>query len=193
MAGLPDGFLYRPEFLTPTAEADLIALIASLDFHEFQMHGVTARRRVVQFGWHYSFNSFRLAPAPAIPEEFSAVRDMAADLAGVTPDQFSEVLVTEYKPGAGIGWHRDAPPFGVIAGISLAGSCRMRFQRGKDAARETAAVELEPRSAYVLSGSARTEWQHSIPPTKALRYSITFRTLRKSAGQPSPAQPQALS
>jgi alkylated DNA repair protein (DNA oxidative demethylase) len=57
----------------------------------------------------------------------------------------------------------------------------MRFQRGKGDARQVAEVTLEPRSAYVLAGAARFAWQHSIPPTKALRYSITFRTLKTSA------------
>ena len=28
-------------------------------------------------------------------------------------------------------------------------------------------------------GEARSSWQHDIPPTKSLRYSITFRTLRR--------------
>src|SRR4051812_46895164 len=129
MPDLPDGFVYRPEFLTISEEAELIAIIGALEFREFQMHGVTARRRVVQFGWHYSFNSFRLTPAPDMPAGFGAIRERAARLAAIEPDLFSEVLVTEYQPGAGIGWHRDAPPFGIVAGISLAGRCRMRFQR----------------------------------------------------------------
>ncbi len=87
--------------------------------------------------------------------------------------------MTEYQPGAGIGWHRDAPPFGIIAGISLAGKCRMRFQKGTGADRQTAAIELTPRSIYLLTGRARSDWQHTIPPGTELRYSITFRTLRR--------------
>jgi alkylated DNA repair dioxygenase AlkB len=57
----------------------------------------------------------------------------------------------------------------------------MRFQRGKGDARQVAEITLKPRSAYVLAGAARFTWQHSIPATKALRYSITFRTLKASA------------
>jgi alkylated DNA repair dioxygenase AlkB len=92
-----------------------------------------------------------------------------------------EVLVTRYEAGAGIGWHRDAPMFGpIVAGVSLLAACRMRFQRKTKIGRETAEWVLEPRSAYVLSGEARRCWQHSIPPTKALRYSITFRTVNKT-------------
>jgi alkylated DNA repair dioxygenase AlkB len=99
-------------------------------------------------------------------------------LAGVSAEDLAEVLVTEYPPGAGIGWHRDAPMFGVVIGISLLGACRFRFQRGRGAAREARVVTLEPRSAYVLNGAARRQWQHSIPPAKERRYSMTFRTLR---------------
>ena len=76
------------------------------------------------------------------------------------------------------GWHRDAPAFGTVVGVSLAGSSRLRFQRGKGDDRRVWELLLEPRSGYVLAGKARTAWQHSIPPTKELRYSITFRTLR---------------
>jgi alkylated DNA repair dioxygenase AlkB len=66
-----------------------------------------------------------------------------------------------------------------IAGVSLLAPCRMRFQRTVAGEREVAAIELQPRSAYLLSGKARWSWQHQIPATKALRYSITFRTLKR--------------
>lgn len=181
---LPEGLIFRPDFLTSAEEVDLLESIRALDFREFQMKGVTAKRRIAHFGWHYSFESYRLTPAAGIPPAFLPVRDRAAAFAGIQSDSFAEALVTEYRPGAGIGWHRDAPPFGIVAGISLAGSCRMRFQRGTGADRQTAALELPPRSMYLLTGSARKEWQHTIPPTKELRYSLTFRTLRR---MPKPA------
>ncbi|HYP14880.1 MAG TPA: alpha-ketoglutarate-dependent dioxygenase AlkB, partial [Bryobacteraceae bacterium] len=100
-------------------------------------------------------------------------------LASVDPGEFAEALVTEYPPGAGIGWHRDAPPFGIVAGISLGATCRMRFQKGTGPERVTSAAELPPRSIYLLTGPARKEWQHTIPAVKQTRYSITFRTLRR--------------
>ena len=43
--------------------------------------------------------------------------------------------------------------------------------------RTTLKLDLEPRSAYAMSGAARWDWQHAISPTRELRYSITFRTL----------------
>jgi DNA oxidative demethylase len=177
---LPDGFRYEPDFLTGAEEAELIESVSGLEFHEFAMRGVTARRRIIQFGWHYSFETFRLTPAPLPPPALDEIRMRAAAIANVQPDEFSEILLTEYQPGAGIGWHRDAPPFGIVAGVSLAGHCRMRFQTGQGVDRRTVAVHLAPRSLYVLTGEARARWQHTIPPTKELRYSITFRTLRRS-------------
>lgn len=176
---LPEGFVYAPEILNEAEERALLDVIAGIDFREFQMHGVTARRRVAHFGWHYSFDSRGLTPTSPMPESFEEVRRRAAALASATAEDFAETLVTEYRPGAGIGWHRDAPPFGVVAGVSLGSACRMRFQKGKGEERQTTAIELAPRSAYVLSGEARTKWEHMIPPTKGLRYSITFRTLRR--------------
>jgi alkylated DNA repair dioxygenase AlkB len=178
MSALPDGFVYAPEMIMPEEEAALIERIRALDFGSFQMHGVTAKRRIAHFGWRYSFDSRGIAPAGPMPEAFAEIRARVAGLAGIEAEGFAETLVTEYIPGAGIGWHRDAPAFGIVAGVSLAGLCRMRFQYGKGAERRTAVVELEPRSLYLLTGEARTKWQHMIPPAKTLRYSITFRTLR---------------
>ena len=130
------------------------------------------------FGWVYGYESWRITPGPAIPDFLDAVRRRVAGLAGVSPEALAEVLVNAYPTGAGIGWHRDAPQFGVVIGVSLLGECRLRFQRGRGSARTTRAVTIAPRSAYVLDGAARHEWQHCVPPMKTLRYSVTFRTLR---------------
>jgi DNA oxidative demethylase len=179
MTGLPEGFVLRDDFLTAEEETELVAFAGSLDFGEIRMRGVTARRHVKQFGFHYSFESFRLSPAPEIPPQLLPLRTRTGALAGIDPDEFAEVLVTEYPPGAGIGWHRDAPSFGIVAGVSIGAACRMRFQKGVGPDRATAAVELPPRSVYLLTGPARTQWQHTIPPVKEQRFSITFRTLRR--------------
>jgi DNA oxidative demethylase len=176
----PDGFVLAPDFLTEADEAELLPLISALPFVSVRMRGVVAKRRVAQFGLHYSFESFRLTPAPPLPSSFDSIRRRAAELAGVLAEDFAEALVTEYQPGAGIGWHRDAPAFDIVAGISIGASCRMRFQRGLGADRVTAATILPRRSLYLLTGSARFQWQHTIPPVRKLRYSITFRTLMRA-------------
>jgi alkylated DNA repair dioxygenase AlkB len=175
---LPAGFLYRPDLLNASEEADLVAHVRAFDYAAIEMRGQVARRRTVHFGWVYGYESWRIAPGPPIPDVLLPLRARAAALAAVAADALVEVLVTEYPPGAGIGWHRDAPQFGPVVGVSLLGACRLRFQRGTGAARQTRAAVLEPRSAYVLAGEARWHWQHSIPPLAAPRYSITFRTLR---------------
>jgi alkylated DNA repair dioxygenase AlkB len=180
---LPAGLTYRPDFVTPAEERDLAAGVGALTFNEIRMRGQIARRRTVHFGWLYGYESWRIEPGPPIPGFLLPLRERSAALAGVAPDALAEVLVTEYAPGAGIGWHRDAPMFGAVIGISLLASCRFRLQRGKGDARETRTLLLEPRSAYVLDGAVRWHWQHSIPPMAALRYSITFRTLRESSGR----------
>ena len=178
-AALPDGFQYRGSFLDQREERALLDEVARLDFHHVHMRGVVARRRVIQYGWKYSFESFRTTEGPPLPEFLRPVRDRAAAFAGVAAESLSEALVTEYSPGAAIGWHRDAPGFGLVVGISLLAPCRFRFRRGRAGAWETQEIRLDPRSAYLLSGPARSEWQHSIPPLPALRFSITFRTLRQ--------------
>ena len=183
MEVLPDGFRHVEEFLDAGEEAALAERFRALEFHEVRMRGVAARRRVIQYGWKYSFESFRMTQGPDMPEYLERVRDRAADLAGKAAVELSEALVTEYSPGAAIGWHRDAPGFGLVVGISLLSSCRFRFRRGATRAWETAELLLRPRSLYVLTGAARSQWQHSIPAVSELRYSITFRTMTKAPAE----------
>jgi DNA oxidative demethylase len=177
----PEGFVYHADVVTEAEEAALVEGVRALPLGEVRMRGQVARRRTVHFGWTYGYETWRVEPGPPIPGVLSGLRARAAALAGVDADALAEVLVTHYPPGAGIGWHRDAPAFGVVVGISLLGACRFRFQQGHGAARRTRAIALEPRSAYVLDGAARWQWQHAIPPGRRERYSVTFRTLRSAA------------
>jgi len=174
----PAGFVFRPDIMSPAEEEDFLEIIKQLSFGPFVMHGVEAKRRIANFGLRYGRPSRTLMDAPEFPPGLEPLRVRAASLAGIAPDEFAHLLVNEYRAGAGIGWHRDSPPFGIVAGISIGAACRMRFQKGEGAARETWTTELPPRSIYLLTDSAREEWQHSIPPVKELRYSMTFRTLR---------------
>lgn len=189
-SSLPSGLIFLPEFLTQDEELYLLDFVNSMDFRSLQMHGVMAKRRIKQFGWHYAFESFKLTPADPIPTAFASIQARSATLAGIGSSEWAEALVTEYPASSGIGWHRDAPAFGIVAGISLLGACRMRFQTGTGVTRMTSAIDLPRRSIYLLTGEARTKWQHMIPPTRELRYSITFRTVRRStsgglSGEPS--------
>ena len=143
------------------------------------MHGVVAKRTARHYGFDYDYERRGLIhDAEPVPEWILPVRAAAADLAALPAEDLVEVLVQRYPEGAQIGWHRDAPMFGTVVGVSLLSSCRMRFRRDVRGERRTFELELEPRSGYVLAGEARTAWQHHVPPTKSLRYSITFRTLR---------------
>lgn len=183
----PPGFSYEPDFASPDEERTLVEHISALKFSEVRMRGVTARRRVRQFGWRYSFETYRLTEAPPMPPFLEPLQARAAALVGVERAALSETLITEYQPGATIGWHRDAPMFGIVVGISLVSPCTFRFRRGPGTGDRPLSIVLAPRSVYVLDGEARTKWQHSIPATKSLRYSITFRTLRRAPSGPLPA------
>ena len=175
----PEGLLFKPDFLTIQEERELFALLQTLPFCEFKLHGVAAKRRVLHFGLRYALESRTLSTAPEMPSQFEPLRCRAAEFAGAAPDEFSQILVNEYRPGAGIGWHHDSPAFGIVAGISLGATCTMRFQHGSGEERRTSALELPSRSIYLLTGDARNLWQHRIAPIDELRYSITMRTLRK--------------
>jgi alkylated DNA repair dioxygenase AlkB len=181
-AALAEGFRYAPALITPEAERTLLEQVRALPFREFEFQGYTGKRRVVSFGWHYDFNERRLRPADDMPAFLVALREHAARFADMPAERLQHVLVTEYGPGAGIGWHRDKEVFGEVIGISLLTPCVFRLRRKAGDRWDRVSVTAEPRSAYLLSGEARTVWEHSIPPVEALRFSITFRNLREDGG-----------
>jgi alkylated DNA repair protein (DNA oxidative demethylase) len=175
----PEGLRYLPDVLTDDEEQGLLEGLRDLDYREVRLHGQAARRTVRHYGVDYAFESRSVAPGEPVPEFLEPVRARCAGLLERPPEALAEVLVTHYPPGAAIGWHRDAPPFGDVVGVSLGAPCVLRFQRGKGSERRVHEQPLEPRSVYVLGGPARSTWQHSIPAVAQTRYSLTFRTLRR--------------
>ena len=181
---LPDGFRYEAELLGRDDERALLEQVRTLPFREFEFHGHLGKRRTVSYGWRYDFATEALREAEPMPAFLLPLRERAATFAGLAAEQLQQVLVTEYDAGAGIGWHRDKAVFGDVVGISLLAPCTFRLRRKAGTSWERVSLEAEPRSAYLLRGAARTEWEHSIPPVEALRFSVTFRNLRgRAAGQ----------
>lgn len=172
----PQGLDYRPEFLSLQEEQALAAELGALPFRPFEFHGFLGKRRTVSFGWHYAFDGSGLAEADPIPAFLLPLRERAAEFAGIPADTLAHALVTEYAPGAGIGWHRDRSVFGRTVGVSLLSDCRLRFRRRDRSGWQRASLMAEARSIYLLNGASRTDWEHSIAPVDRLRYSITLRT-----------------
>jgi alkylated DNA repair dioxygenase AlkB len=175
---LPEGLAYRPELIGRAEEQALAARMAELPFAPFQFHGFEGNRRTISYGWHYAFDGSGLREAAPIPDWLLPLRQTAAAFAGLRAEALEHVLLIEYAPGAGIGWHRDQPAFGDVIGVSLLAPARLRFRRKIDGRWQRRNLIAEPRSAYLLRGPARGEWEHSIPAMEELRYSVTFRTLK---------------
>ena len=178
----PSGLAVRTEAITFTEERELLERLEALRWEPIVIRGRAARRTARHFGLGYDYQSRMPQHGAPIPEWLEPARQAAAAFAGVRPNDLVEGLLQRYPAGSTIGWHRDAPAFGIVIGISLRGAARLRFQRGRRERRRTWEIQLEPRSGYVLAGEARWSWEHSIPPTKELRYSITFRTLERERG-----------
>ena len=179
----PAGLRYQPALISSSDESALVERVRELPFREFEFHGYLGKRRIVSFGWKYDYSSQRIQKAEEIPDYLLSLRSLAGLFANLEPEAFQQVLVTEYADGAGIGWHRDKAVFGQVVGISLLAPCTLRFRRKVDERWERANLRVEPRSAYHLSGPARTEWEHSISRVDVLRYSITFRSMRDGAAR----------
>jgi alkylated DNA repair dioxygenase AlkB len=177
---LPAGFNYRPDLLSADEERALVRAMTDLPFKEFEFRGFLGKRRVVSFGWRYDYNGGGLQKSSDMPAFLLPLRRKAAEFTGLAADRFQQALVTEYRPGATIGWHKDRSVFGEVAGISLLSACNFRFRRRAGTGWERAALKVEPRSIYLLQGPARSEWEHSIPAGDELRYSVTFRNFRST-------------
>jgi len=169
---------YEEDFLTSDEERDIVHGVEELSFGLVEMHGVVAKRRVAHFGVGYEYNSRNLREGEPLPGFLDVLRRMVEKQVGLDGGELREVLVTEYRPDAGIGWHRDAPAFGLVAGVSLLSVCRFKMRPMPGTPGEPFELRVAPRSLYSFVGHARWRWQHSIPAAKELRYSITFRTLR---------------
>ena len=172
---LPPGFAYWEDVISPGEELAMAKRFEDLPFAPFEFHGYLGKRRVVSFGWRYDFAGRTLRGSDAIPSFLLPLREQAAACAAVSADSLQQILVTEYAPGAGIGWHRDKAMFEDVVAVSLLSSCTLRFRRKDAAGWERAACAVQPGSAYVLRGPSRRDWEHSIPPVDRLRYSVTFR------------------
>jgi alkylated DNA repair dioxygenase AlkB len=183
-SALPSGFRYHPAFLTSAEEHSLIATIQTLPLEAARYREFTAKRRILSFGYGYDFSSNVLLPAPPPPPFLEPLRARVAEWAGIPEGDFRQCTIAEYALGTQLGWHRDVPHFGIVVGVSLGGPARMRLRRYPHltrAAERSLALTIEPRSVYALRDDARWRWQHAISPTKALRWSVTWRTLQRGS------------
>ena len=178
----PRGFRYREDIVTEEEEATLVSSLEQLDLKPFEFQGHLGNRRVVSFGLKYDYGRRAVEQASALPAFLDDLLVRVAEFAGLDPDAFRQVGVNEYRPGAGIGWHKDKAQFGIVVGVSLLAPAIMRFRWADGTRWNRISHTLKPRSIYLLSGESRTEWEHSIPPQTNLRYSVTFRTLSEGGG-----------
>jgi alkylated DNA repair dioxygenase AlkB len=176
-APLIAGLRYGEGVIGEAEEEQLIARLIATDLSPFRFHGWLGNRKTRSFGWRYDFDDASFAPAEPIPGWLKPLRETAAGFAGLQPDDFVHVLLARYDAGAGIGWHRDRDVFDQVVGISLAAPATLRFRRRRLDGFDRANLDVLARSAYLLSGEARRDWEHSIVPGEQLRFSITFRTL----------------
>jgi alkylated DNA repair dioxygenase AlkB len=174
----PQGLSYRPDFISPTVERELIARIGALPLAPFQFGAFEGKRRVGSFGCRYDYTHQRLEAAEDLPEWLKPLMVRIEAEEKLAPRTIRQVLCTEYEAGAGIGWHRDKPHFDKVFGLSLKSDCKFRFRRKRGEKWERYTLEAEARSLYRTSGESRQVWEHSIPPVETPRYSITFRTMR---------------
>jgi alkylated DNA repair dioxygenase AlkB len=171
---------YAPDLISVVEEKRLVRFIETLPLKPFEFAGgFLGNRRVLSFGWRYDYSAQKLSEVSGIPEPLLELRQKAAGFAQCKPAAFQQALVTEYAPGAGIGWHKDKSMFADIVGISLLVPCKFRLRRKQGSRWLRTTINATPRSAYLLSGPARTVWEHSIPPLDRLRYSVTFRNFAR--------------
>jgi alkylated DNA repair dioxygenase AlkB len=176
-APLIAGLRYREDVISAAEERALLDRLKELELAPFRFHGWLGNRKTQSFGWRYDFDDASFTPADPIPDWLLPVCAQAAAFATIDAEEFVQALIARYDPGAGIGWHRDRDVFEKVVGISLNTPATLRFRRRAGNGFKRANLEVAPRSAYLLSGEARHDWEHSISPAQSLRFSVTFRTL----------------
>lgn len=181
-APAPAGFVYQDELITAAEEAALLAELRQLDFKPFEFQGYLGKRRIVSFGWRYDFDQRALRGSNPLPDFLLPLRAKAAGFAGMAAEDLQQILINEYEASAGVGWHRDKGMFQDVIGISLSSAATFRFRREQGDGWQRISRVLQPRSAYLMRGPSRWEWQHSVAPVAALRYSITFRNFMAGQG-----------
>jgi alkylated DNA repair dioxygenase AlkB len=177
---LPEGFVLIENFITIEQESNLMNLISNMALETFIFQGFEAKRKTKSYGHSYNFTNRGLSKADPIPDAFNFLIEMVADKLNLERDMIEQLLVTEYPPGSVINWHRDAPPFNTIIGVSLLSDCIFRlrpYDKSKRGRKNIVSMPVKRRSLYMMAGPARTEWEHSISPVKEKRFSITLRTL----------------
>lgn len=178
---LPTGFSYFPNFITEIEEAQLINSIGRFDLQNMKFHEYEARRKVVSFGQGWSFTEQKLKPGIPIPEEFHFLLERISKKLCIPPTEIAQLLITEYPPGSVINWHRDAPPFNIIAGVSLLADCNFKLrphEKAKQIRNATISLPVQRRSLYAMQAIVKSDWEHSTAPGAYVRYSLTFRTLK---------------
>jgi alkylated DNA repair dioxygenase AlkB len=178
VASAPAGFRYAPDLFSPAAEQGFVALFETLPFKPFEFHGYQGNRRIVSYGYRYDYAGRTLRASDSMPDFLTPLQEVASQFSGIAADKLEQALVTEYAPGAGIGWHRDKPMFEDVVALSFLAPCVLRLRRQDGTGWQRQAVEIAPRSGYLLRGPVRSEWEHSIVPMDVLRYSVTFRSFR---------------
>lgn len=182
-AALPAGLTYRPDFLTVAEEQELLDIIRALPLEAARYKKYRARRRVVSFGGSFDYDANRLLPAAELVAPLHPLRARVAAWLGIEAGELVHTLVAEYPPGAPLGWHRDVPDFEIVAGVSLGGEGRLQFRPyppQRPGRGQIVKMTVAPRSIYAMRGAARWSWQHRVAPAAAPRWSITFRTIRRS-------------
>ncbi|MGZ8554189.1 MAG: alpha-ketoglutarate-dependent dioxygenase AlkB [Chitinophagaceae bacterium] len=178
---LPQGFSYYPDFITETEEKQLLQNIEQFDLQPMKFHEYEAKRKVISFGQGWSFTEKKLQQGNALPLQFQFLIEKIASKLIIPRDRITQFLITEYPVGSVINWHRDAPPFEIIAGVSLLSTCTFKLrpqEKQRQTKANTVSLQVDRRSLYTMQGPAKSEWQHSTAPVNRLRYSLTFRTLK---------------
>jgi alkylated DNA repair dioxygenase AlkB len=179
----PPGFSYSEDFISVEEERELCLAISKLELHTFLFRGYEAKRKVASYGYDYHFDTRSISKGIPIPEQFNFLLERVAKFLNISSADFTEVLVTEYPVGSVINWHRDAPPFDFIAGISLNADCKFKlrpYDKSKQGRGSVITFPVKRRSLYIMKDESRNDWEHSIDKVKEIRYSITLRTLRKN-------------
>ena len=179
------GLKFVENFLSPEQQDHCVKRVdAAVD----QWHN-DLTRRVQHYGWRYDYKARAITPdmhIGALPDWLGELAQRLYAETGLFDRAPEQVIVNEYLPGQGIATHIDHPGFGpTVCTISLLDDWEMDFSENW---RDKSPALLQRGSCALLTGDARSVWQHGIAPRKSeitdagrrprkRRLSLTFRTV----------------
>jgi alkylated DNA repair dioxygenase AlkB len=173
------GLIYIPNFINEHESQEIMDMLKIMKWTGITLSSNS--RRVAQFGYTYSYDRSGVNPTTPISDYFKKLissTKINKIIGNKLNYEFDQLIINEYKPGHQISAHTDHVTYfdDMIACITIGQSVPISFQKNN----EEKTIDVAANSMYIMTGDSRYLWKHCLKNnTKSIRYSLTFRKVKK--------------